>query len=150
MFVMYSAETWAVVKQHISPFAGFAVFQMSCLQRICGISLRDHVPNMDILNRCKTLYVESQLQGKRLRWHSCFRIVLHIWVMFSGCLMIHCLRSYCLVNLRGYTHLVAPGLVSMILLCMSVKPVKLVDRKEMRKTDGFVKTRLVPHVPSSS
>ena len=33
-----------------------------------SISLRDHVPNVDILNRCNTLSVESQLQGKRLRW----------------------------------------------------------------------------------
>ncbi len=41
---------------------------MNCLRRICGISLRDHVPNADILNRCNTLSVESQLQGKRLRW----------------------------------------------------------------------------------
>ncbi len=63
--LLYSGETWAVVKQHISPLA---VFQMNCLQRICGISLRDHVLNVDILNRCKTLSVESQLQGKRLRW----------------------------------------------------------------------------------
>ncbi len=31
-----------------------------------------------------------------------------------------------------------------------VKPVGLVDRIEMRKTDCFGKTRLVPHVPSSS
>ena len=53
------------VKQHISPLA---VFQMNCLRRICGISLHDHVPNVDILNRCNTLSVESQLQGKRLRW----------------------------------------------------------------------------------
>ncbi len=59
--LLYSGETWAVVKQHISPLA---VFQMNCLRRICGISLRDHVPNVDILNRCNTL---SQLQGKRLR-----------------------------------------------------------------------------------
>ncbi len=35
---------------------------------ICGISLRDHVPSVVILNRCSTLSVESQLQGKRLRW----------------------------------------------------------------------------------
>ena len=63
--LLYSGETWAVVKQHISPLA---VFQMNCLQRICGISLRDHVPHVDILNRCNTLSVESQLQGKRLRW----------------------------------------------------------------------------------
>ena len=39
--LLYSGETWAVVKQHISPLA---VFQMNCLRRICGISLRDHVP----------------------------------------------------------------------------------------------------------
>ncbi len=61
----YSGETWAVVKQHISPLA---VFQVNCLRRICGISLHDHVPNVDILNRCNTLSVESQLHGKRLKW----------------------------------------------------------------------------------
>ena len=48
------------------------------------------------------------------------------------------------------TCLVAPGPVSMMLLCMIVKLVKLVDRTEMRKTDCFGKTRLVLHVPSSS
>ncbi len=64
--------------------------------------------------------------------------------------MIDCLRSYCLVKLRGSAHLVALGLVSMMLLCMIAKPVGLVDHIEMRKTDCFGKTRLVPHVPSSS
>ena len=63
--LLYSGETWAVVKQHISPLA---VFQMNCLRRICGISLRNQVLNVVILNRCNTLSVESQLQGKRLRW----------------------------------------------------------------------------------
>jgi len=62
--LLYSGETWAVVKQHTSPLA---VFQTNCLRRISGISLRDHVPNVVILNRCNTLSVESQ-QGKRLRW----------------------------------------------------------------------------------
>ncbi len=47
-------------------------------------------------------------------------------------------------------HLVALGLIQMMLLCMIVKPVGLVDRIEMRKTDCFGKTRLCPHVPSSS
>ena len=42
------------------------------------------------------------------------------------------------------------GLLSMMLLCMIVKLVKLVDRIEMHKTDYFGKTRLVPHIPSSS
>ena len=64
--------------------------------------------------------------------------------------MTDSLSSYCLVKLRGFAHLVAPGLVSMMLLCMIVNPVKLVDRIEMRKTDCFGKTRRVPHVPSSS
>ena len=53
------------MKQRISPLA---IFQMNCLRRICGISLHDHVPNVDILNRCNTLSVKSQLQGKRPIW----------------------------------------------------------------------------------
>ncbi len=61
-----------------------------------------------------------------------------------------CLRSFRVVKSRGFAHLVAPGLVSMMLRCMTVKPVKLVDRIEMCKTECFGKTRLVPHVPSSS
>ncbi len=70
--------------------------------------------------------------------------------MFSGCLTIGCLRSFCLVKSRVFAHLVALGLVSMMLRCMIIKTVELVDRTEMRKTDCFGKTRLVPHVPSSS
>ena len=57
--------------------------------------------------------------------------------MFSGCLLIDCLRSYCLVKSRGFAHLVALGLVSMMLRCMIVKPVDLVERVQMRKTDCF-------------
>ena len=53
-------------------------------------------------------------------------------------------------TLRGSAHLVALGLLSMMLLCMIVKPVGLVDRIRMLRTDCFGKTRLVPHVPSSS
>ena len=70
--------------------------------------------------------------------------------MLSGCLTIDCLRSFCLVKSRGFAHLVALSVVSMMLLCMIVKLVELVDRIEMRKTDCFGKTRLVLHVPSSS
>ncbi len=47
--------------------------------------------------------------------------------------------------LTRFSILVAPGL-----RCMIVKPVELVDRIEMRKTDCFGETRLVPHVPSPS
>ncbi len=64
--------------------------------------------------------------------------------------MKDCLRSFCLVESRGLAHLAALGLVSMMLRCMIVKTVELVDLIEMRKTDSFGETRLVPHVPSSS
>ena len=54
----------------------------------------------------------------------------------------------CLVKSRVFAHLVALGLVSMMLRCMIVKTVELVDRIMMRKTDCFGKARLVPHLPS--
>ncbi len=58
--------------------------------------------------------------------------------------------SFCLVKSRGFAHLVALGLVSMMLRCVIVKIVELVDLIEMRKTGCSGETRLVPHVPSSS
>ena len=63
---------------------------------------------------------------------------------------IDCLRSFCLVKSKGFAHLVALVLGSTMLRCMIVKTVELVDLIEIRKTDCFAKTRLVPHVPSSS
>ena len=63
--ILYAGETWAVGHKNITPFA---VFQMNYLPRICGISLRDYVLSVDILNKCNTSSVESQLQSKRLRW----------------------------------------------------------------------------------
>ncbi len=70
--------------------------------------------------------------------------------MLSRCLMIDCLRSFCLVNSRGFAHLAALGLVSMMLHCVIVKTVELVDLIGMHKTDCCDETRLVLHVPSSS
>ena len=49
--LLYFGETWAALKKHISHLAAF---QMNCFRRVCGISLRDHVPNVDILKRCNT------------------------------------------------------------------------------------------------
>ena len=63
--LLYAGETWAVGHKNITPLA---VLQINCLRHICGISLRDHLPSVDILNRCNTSPVESQLRSKRLRW----------------------------------------------------------------------------------
>ena len=45
----------------------------------------------DLLNMCNTFSVESQLQSKRLRWLG------HV----SGCPIIDCPRSFCLVKSKG-------------------------------------------------
>ena len=98
---------------------------------------------MDILNKCNTLSVESQLQGKRLRWLG------HVFRMPSNRLP----KKLLFGEVKG---LRPPGRPRSsfndvaLLRCMIVNTVELVDRIEMRKTDCFGKTRLVPHVPSSS
>ncbi len=120
--LLYSRETWAVVKQHISPLA---VSQMNCLRRICGTSLRDHVPNVDILNRCNTLSVESQLQGKRLRWLG------HVLRMPNDRL-----PKKLLVGSMGLAHPAALGLVSMMLHCVINKIVEdSLERQDLSRTN---------------
>ena len=135
-------ETWAAVKQHMSPLTAS---QMNCLRRTCGIPLRDHVPYVVIPDSCNTLSVESPLQGKRLGWQ----------VVCSECLMRDCLRSLCSVKSRGFAHLALGvfndvSLHSMMFHYMIVKTVVLVDIIGMHKTGCFGETRLVLHIPRSS
>jgi len=66
--------------------------------------------------------------------------------MFSGCLTIDCLRSFCLVKSRGFAHLAALGLVSMMLHYVIVKTVVLVGLIEMHKTGCSGETRLVTYL----
>jgi len=54
------------------------------------------------------------------------------------------------VKSRGFAHLAAQGLVSMMLHYVIVKTVKLVGLIGMHKTGCLGETRLVLHVPSSS
>ncbi len=70
--------------------------------------------------------------------------------MFPGCLMIDCLKSFCLVMSRGFAHLAALGLVSMMLPYVTVKTVVLVGLTGMHKTGCSGETRIVLHIPSSS
>ena len=63
--------------------------------------------------------------------------------MFSGCLTIDCLRSFCLVKSSGLAHLAALGLVSMMLHHVIVKTVVLVGLTGMHKTGCSGETRLV-------
>lgn len=61
--LLYGGEAWTVLDRHLGPLS---TFQMSCLRRICGDSRIAHVPNVEILSRCQTFSVESQLRSKRL------------------------------------------------------------------------------------
>ena len=135
--LLYSGETRAVVKQHISPLA---VFQMNCLRRICGISLRDHVPNVDILNRCNTLSVESQLQGKRLRWLG------HVFRMPNDRMP----KKVLFGKVKGPRPPGRPRSSFNDVALRDCQNCQTVDPIEMHKTDSFGETRLVLHVPSSS
>ena len=138
--LLYAGETWAVGHKNITPLA---VFQMNCLQRICGISLRDHVPNNVILNRCNTSSVESQLRSKRLRWLG------HTFKMPNDRLP----KKLLFGQVKGYHTVLAPpdalGLVTMMLHQVIVMNPALGDTRMLR-TDCFGETRLVMHVPSSS
>ena len=69
---------------------------------MCGIFWRDHVPSVDILTRCNTFPVKSQLQSSRLRW------------LLSGCLMILC-KKLLFGQVKGRRPQAALGLVSMML-----------------------------------
>ncbi len=86
---------------------------MSCLQSTCGISLHDHVPIVDILNRCNTCSVEFQLQSKILRWLG------HVFRMSDD----RAPGKLSFGEVQAFAHLVALGLVLMMLWYMTVKTV---------------------------
>ena len=83
------------------------------MQSICGISLHDHVPIVDIMNRCNTCSVESQLQSKILRWLG------HVFRMSND----RAPRKLLFGEVQAFAHLVALGLVLMISWYMTVKTV---------------------------
>ena len=61
----YGAETWTVMDKDC---ASLLVFLMNCLRRICGLSIMDCMPNVDILSMRDMFSMNSQLRSKRLRW----------------------------------------------------------------------------------
>jgi len=60
------------------------------------------------------------------------------YVMFFGYLMIGYLRRLCLVKSRGFAHLAALGLVSMMLRCVIVKTVELVKYRPWDTQDRLL------------
>ncbi len=67
-----------------------------------------------------------------------------------SCLTIGCPRRLCLVKSRGFAHLGALGLVSMMLHYANIKNVIVLGLTGMHRTGCSEETTLVLHVPSSS
>ena len=77
--------------------------------------------------------VESQLQGKRLKWLG------HVFRMPNDRLP----KKLLFGESRGFAHLAAVGLVSMLLHYVIVKTVVLIGLIGMHKTGCFGETRLI-------
>ena len=63
--LLYGCETWTIIDRHVSRLR---VFQLKCLRGICGISLLSHITNEAVLKRCDMVYVDKEIQYRRLRW----------------------------------------------------------------------------------
>ena len=133
--LLYSGETWAVVQKHISPLV---VFQVNCVRCSCGNFLRDHVPSVDILTRCNTFSVESQLQSNRLRWLG------HTFRMLDDSLP----KKLSFGQVKGRR---PPGCLWSSFNDVAVRDCIVSPHPtKMLMTGCFGGTRLASHVPSSS
>ena len=63
--LLYACETWAVPKSMI---ASLDTFQMRCLRRMCGISLRQRMTNVSVRSLCKIEAISTMVSYRRLRW----------------------------------------------------------------------------------
>ncbi len=63
--LLYGYETWAVTEVDAQKLE---VFQMRCLRRLCGLSLKDRVPNTQIRATCNIPPILSLIRFRRLRW----------------------------------------------------------------------------------
>ena len=71
-----------------------------------------------------------------------FTICVTTMLSVPGRLTVDCPRSLCLVKSRGFAHLAALGLVSMMLHVVTIKTVLLVGLAGMHKTSCSGETRL--------
>ena len=63
--LLYGSHSWAPTQAQQQRLA---VFHMSCLRRMLGISRRDRWRNEAVLSRCKEQPIQQQLRQHRLQW----------------------------------------------------------------------------------
>ena len=112
----------------------------SYMQSIFGIVLHDHVPNVDILNRCNTFLWSLTCKAKDSGGQ----------VTSSGCLIIDYLRRFSLVKSRGFAHLLPPRSTFNDVTSHDCQPVVSTDLIGMLRTDCSGETRLARPVHTMS
>ena len=63
--LLHGSESWAIQDSQVQRLE---VFHMKCLRQIMGITLRDRVPNEDILKSCRVQSISVLLRKSRMRW----------------------------------------------------------------------------------
>jgi len=63
--LLYCCETWTLYRRHIKKLEHF---HMRALRSILKISWKDHVTNLDVLQRANSTSIESILIKAQLRW----------------------------------------------------------------------------------
>lgn len=63
--LLYSCEAWTTYSRHIKALERF---HTGCLQRILGLTWRDHVPQTEILAKTNSRSIESMVTQHQLRW----------------------------------------------------------------------------------
>ena len=63
--LLYAAETWTLYQRHIKKLEAF---HQRCLRAICGIKWQNLVSDLEVLQRCKTISIETNIRHRQLRW----------------------------------------------------------------------------------
>ena len=63
--LLYAAETWTLYQRHIKKLEAF---HQRFLRAICGIEWQDLVSDLELLQRCKTISIETNIHHRQLRW----------------------------------------------------------------------------------
>ncbi len=63
--LLYSCEAWVTYSRHIRSLESFHI---RCLQRILGVTWRDHVPHTEILKKTNSRSIEAMITQRQLQW----------------------------------------------------------------------------------
>ncbi len=63
--LLYGSEAWTLYRSHTK---SLEAFHIRCLQRILGITWRDRIPHVSILQQASSCSIETMIIERQLRW----------------------------------------------------------------------------------